>query len=64
MTDIKREMKKYAITFKEVITKTIEIEAEDFDQAHVLANEIDNPDMEKNMDDWSLEIDSIREVID
>ena len=64
MTDIKREMKKYAVTFKEVITKTIEIEAEDFDQACVLANEIDNPDMEKNMDDWSLEIDSIREVID
>lgn len=59
-------MKKYAVTFKEVVLKTIEIEAEDFEEAQVIANDmscdVDELEMDKNMDEWSLVVDSIKEI--
>lgn len=59
-------MKKYAVTFKEVVLKTIEIEAEDFEEAQVIADDmscdVDELKMNKNMDEWSLVVDSIKEI--
>ena len=59
-------MKKYAVTFKEITTKTIEIEAEDRDEALEIADmyvcDSSLVDMDKNFDDWSFEIDDVKEV--
>lgn len=59
-------MKKFAVTFKEITTKTIEIEAEDRDEALEIADKLvcdpSQVDMEKNFDDWSFEIDELKEV--
>ena len=58
-------MRKFKVTFKEVTTKTIEIEAENRDQVTEIALDMcntDSIDMDKNFDDWCLDVDDIKEV--
>lgn len=58
--------KKYAVTFKEMSTKTVEIWAEDLEDAQVQADkmmdDIDEIDMDKNPDDYDFFVDDIKEV--
>ena len=59
-------MKTFKVTFKEVTTKTFEFVAEDKETALEMADglvcEPDRIDFDKNFDDWSVEIDDIKEV--
>jgi len=58
---------KYSVTFVEKIVKTIIIEAEDADEAQVIANEClddanESIDFEKNPNDYDVYCDEIKEI--
>lgn len=52
-------MKKYTFRMIETITKIVEVEADDIQEAEDIA--FDTTDMDKNMDDYSWECDLISE---
>ena len=57
---------KYDVTFKEVTIKTVEIEADNLDNAQAIANEMlddvyGNINFEKNPDYYDVFVDNVRE---